>query len=173
MNSPMYDPVAVQPMRDELVYVGFKELKTPEDVDLILSSKNDETNFVFINSVCGCAAGSARPGISLALQGKIIPDNIVTVFAGQDKPAVDTVRQKYLSQFPPSSPSAALIKNGEVLFMLPRHHIEGRTPEQIASILEQVFEEHCKKEGPSISKEKYDKLIHAKMCGSKIPLNEN
>ena len=172
MNAPMYDPAAVQPMRDELVYVGFQELKTPEEVDGILSLRNDETNFVFINSVCGCAAGSARPGISLALQGEKIPDNIVTVFAGQDKMAVDTVRRKYLSNFPPSSPSAALIKNGEVLFMLPRHHIEGRSPEQIASILRGVFEEHCSKDGPSISKERYDKLVHAKMCGSKIPLNE-
>ena len=173
MNSPMYDPAAVQPMRDELIYVGFTELKTPEEVDSLLSAKNDETTFVFINSVCGCAAGSARPGISLALQGKIIPDNIATVFAGQDKPAVETVRQKYLSNFPPSSPSAALIKNGEVLFMLPRHYIEGRSPEQIAEMLQQVFEEHCTKQGPSISKEQYDKLVHAKMCGSKIPLNEN
>lgn len=173
MNSPMYDPRSVQPMRDELVYVGFTELTTPELVDEYLSKENDETTFVFINSVCGCAAGSARPGISLALQNKVIPDNIVTVFAGQDKAAVETVRSKYLSNFPPSSPSAALIKNGQVIFMLPRHHIEGRTPEQIADILVQVFEENCEKAGPSISKERYDELVHAKMCGSKIPLNNN
>lgn len=172
-NGPMYDPQAVQPMRDELVYVGFEELTTEEAVDERLSQHNDETNFVFINSVCGCAAGSARPGISMALQGSKIPNNIVTVFAGQDKAAVDAVRSKYLSQFPPSSPSAALIKNGEVIFMLPRHHIEGRTPEQISEILQTVFEENCDKAGPSITKEQYDKLIHAKMCGSKIPLNEN
>lgn len=173
MNSPMYDPAAVQPMRDELVYVGFSELLTPEEVDQVLGVNNDETTFVFINSVCGCAAGSARPGVSMALQGNIIPDNIVTVFAGQDKAAVNSVRTKYLSDFPPSSPSAALLKNGEILFMLPRHHIEGRTPEQINSILQHVFNEHCEKAGPSISKDKYDKLIHAKMCGSKIPLNED
>ena len=172
-NSPMYDPHAVQPMRDELVYVGFEELKTPEQVDDRLNNQNDETTFVFINSVCGCAAGSARPGISLALQNKKIPDNIVTVFAGQDKAAVETVRSKYLSKFPPSSPSAALIKNGEVIFMLPRHHIEGRTPEQIGSLLQEVFNEYCNNDGPSISKEKYDKLMHAKMCGSKIPLNDS
>lgn len=171
-SAPMYDPNAVQPMRDELIYVGFKELTTPESVDEILSKQNDETTFVFINSVCGCAAGSARPGVSLALQSKVIPDNIVTVFAGQDREAVDLVRSKYLSQFPPSSPSAALIKNGEVLFMLPRHHIEGRLPEDISGLLEQVFAENCSTEGPSITKEKYDKLVHAKMCGSKIPLNE-
>lgn len=171
-QAPMYDPTAVQPMRDELLYIGFNELTTPESVDEVLSKQNDETTFVFINSVCGCAAGSARPGVSLALQSEIIPDNIVTVFAGQDKAAVATVREKYLSNFPPSSPSAALIKNGEVLFMLPRHHIEGRYPEQIASLLQQVFTENCNKKGPSISKEKYEKLVHAKMCGSKIPLNE-
>jgi len=171
-HAPMYDPSAVQPMRDELVYVGFKELTTSEKVDEVLSKQSDETTFVFINSVCGCAAGSARPGVSLALQGSVIPDNIVTVFAGQDKAAVDTVRTKYLSSSPPSSPSAALIKNGEVLFMLPRHHIEGRSPVQIGGLLQQVFAENCSKEGPSISKEKYDKLIHAKMCGSKIPLND-
>ena len=169
----MYDPQSVQPMRDELVYVGFKELTTVEEADQVLSQQNDDTTLVFINSVCGCAAGSARPGVSIALQGKVIPDNIVTVFAGQDKAAVDVVRTKYLKNIPPSSPSAALIKNGEVLFMLPRHHIEGRTPEEIAGLLQQVFNENCSKEGPSIPKEKYDKLIHAKMCGSKIPLNDN
>ena len=171
-NAPMYDPQAVQPMRDELVYVGFEELTTAEQVDKELSSNDDSTKFVFINSVCGCAAGSARPGISLALQGDVIPDRILTAFAGQDKEAVQQVREKYLSKFPPSSPSAALIKNGEVLFMLPRHHIEGRSPEDIAGLLTNVFKEFCSSEGPSISKERYDKLIHAKMCGSKIPLNE-
>lgn len=173
MNAPMYDPGAVQPMRDELIYVGFSELTTPEEVDAVLAQLNDETNFVFINSVCGCAAGSARPGISLALQGEVIPDNIVTVFAGQDKAAVERVRTKYLTDFPPSSPSAALIKNGEVIFMLPRHYIEGRTPEEIAGMLSEVFKKHCSAKGPSISKEKYDELVHAKMCGSKIPLNNN
>ena len=172
-QAPMYDPQSVQPMRDELVYVGFKELTTVEEADQVLSQQNDDTTLVFINSVCGCAAGSARPGVSIALQGKVIPDNIVTVFAGQDKAAVDVVRTKYLKNIPPSSPSAALIKNGEVLFMLPRHHIEGRTPEEIAGLLQQVFNENCSKEGPSIPKEEYDKLIHAKMCGSKIPLNDN
>ena len=144
-QAPMYDPQAVQPMRDELVYVGFKEFTTSEEVDQALSKYNDETTFVFINSVCGCAAGSARPGVSLALQGKIIPDNIVTVFAGQDKAAVQLVKTKFLKNFPPSSPSAALIKNGEVLFMLPRHDIEGRTPEDIASVLQKVFNTHCNK----------------------------
>ena len=169
----MYDPQAVQPMRDELVYVGFEELTTADQVDKELSANDDLAKFIFINSVCGCAAGSARPGISLALQGNVIPDKILTVFAGQDKEAVQQVREKYLTKFPPSSPSAALIKNGEVLFMLPRHHIEGRSPEEIAGLLTNVFKEFCSNTGPSISKERYDKLVHAKMCGSKIPLNED
>jgi putative YphP/YqiW family bacilliredoxin len=123
-----------------------------------------------INSVCGCAAGSARPGVSLALQGEIIPDRLLTVFAGQDRDAIDLLREKYLSNFPPSSPSLALIRNSEIIFMIPRHHIEGRSPEEIAEDLKLVFEKFCSKKGPSISSEKYSQLIHAKMCGSKIPL---
>ena len=171
-RPPLYDPEAVQPMRDELLYVGFEELTTPEKVDELLSQKNDETVLALINSVCGCAAGSARPGATLALQNKVIPDRFVTVFAGQDRDAVDHLRQNYLGDFPPSSPSMALIKNGEVLFMLPRHHIEGRDAAQVAAILIDTFEKHCSKEGPSISPEDYKKLEHARACGSKIPLNE-
>jgi putative YphP/YqiW family bacilliredoxin len=172
-RQPIYDPEAVQPMRDELIYVGFKELTTPEKVEEKLSQKNDETFFVMINSVCGCAAGSARPGVTLALQHNIIPDNLVTVFAGQDRDAVDYLRQNYLSSFPPSSPSLALLKNGEVLFMMPRHHIEGKSGEEIAEDLKMVFDKFCNKQGPSISSEMYEKLIHAKACGSKIPLNNS
>ncbi|MEW6508076.1 MAG: BrxA/BrxB family bacilliredoxin [Bacteroidota bacterium] len=172
-RQPIYDQEAVQPMRDELIYVGFVEMLTPQSVEEILSQRNDETVFVMINSVCGCAAGSARPGVTLALQHNLVPDKLVTVFAGQDRDAVDHLRQKFLSNFPPSSPSFALFKNGEVLFMMPRHHIEGRSPEEIAEDLKIVFEKFCSKQGPSIPKEKYDELIHAKMCGSKIPMNKN
>ena len=172
-RPPIYDPEAVQPMRDELIYCGFEELTTPEKVDEILSQKNDETVLVMINSVCGCAAGSARPGVTQAVQHNIIPDRIATVFAGQDRDAVDLLRQKYLADFPPSSPSMALFKNGEVLFMMPRHHIEGRYPDEIAADLTKAFDEYTTKQGPSIPKEKYDKLVHARACGSKIPLNEN
>lgn len=172
-KPPIYDPEAVQPMRDELVYVGFEEMLTPQTVEETLSQKNDQTVLVMINSVCGCAAGSARPGVTLSLQHNVIPDKYVTVFAGQDRDAVDHFRGKFLPNFPPSSPSIALLKNGEVLFMMPRHHIEGRGPEEIAEDLKTVFEKFCTKQGPSISKEKYDELIHAKMCGSKIPMNKN
>jgi putative YphP/YqiW family bacilliredoxin len=171
-RPPIYDPAAVQPMRDELVYCGFEELTTPEKVDEVVGAKNDETVLVMINSVCGCAAGSARPGVTQAVQNDIIPDRITTIFAGQDRDAVDHFRQNYLSSFPPSSPSISLFKNGEVLFMMPRHHIEGRYPDQIAGDLVNAFNQHSKKQGPSISKEKYDKLVHARACGSKIPLNE-
>jgi putative YphP/YqiW family bacilliredoxin len=171
-RPPIYDPAAVQPMRDELVYCGFEELTTPEKVDEVVGAKNDETVLVMINSVCGCAAGSARPGVTQAVQNDLIPDRIATIFAGQDRDAVDYFRQKYMADVVPSSPSMALLKNGEVLFSMPRLSIEGRYPDQIAEDLVNVFNKHTTKQGPSISKEKYDKLVHARACGSKIPLNE-
>jgi len=174
LRPPLYDPQAVQPMRDELTYVGFEELQTPDQADEVLGAKNGETIFVVMNSVCGCAAGSARPAATLALQNSVIPDKCVTVFAGMERDAMDVVRNKYFANIPPSSPSMGLIKDGEVLFFLPRHHIEGRTHEEIAGLLTHVFEEHCSGKGPSIPKEAYDALVHARACGSKIPrYNEN
>ncbi len=172
-RAPIYDPEAVQPMRDELIFVGFQELLTPQLVEDLLSQKNDETILVMINSVCGCAAGSARPGVSLALQNNIIPDKLVTVFAGQDHEAVEYLRTSFLSNIPPSSPFIALFKNGEAIYLMPRHKIEGKYAEEIADELKIVFNKYCKKNGPSISAEKYAELVHAKMCGSKIPLNKN
>ncbi|MCF8259660.1 MAG: BrxA/BrxB family bacilliredoxin [Melioribacteraceae bacterium] len=171
-RPPMYDPVAVQPMRDELLYVGFEELTTPEMVDEVVGAKDDKTVLVVINSVCGCAAGSARPSATSALQSSVIPDKFVTVFAGQDRDAVDHMRQNYVANIPPSSPSMFLMKNGEVLFALPRHHIEGRTADELSNLLTHVFAEHCSNTGPSITPEQYEKLVHARACGSKIPLNE-
>lgn len=168
-QQPIYDPEAVRPMRDELTAVGFEELLTPGDVDETLESNSEDTFLVMINSVCGCAAGSARPGVTLALQHRIIPDQLVTVFAGQDKAAVAHLRQKYLNEFPPSSPSVALLKNKEILFMLHRHEIEGRPPQEIASKLIPVFEQKCSRKGPAISPDDYSKLVHAVACGSKIP----
>ena len=167
--QPTYDPAAVQPMRDELIAVGFEELTTPEEVDNALGQKDDKTVLVVINSVCGCAAGSARPGVCEALQGDIIPDRLTTVFAGQDKAAVQHVRDAYLGEFPPSSPAMALLKNGEVLFMLHRHQIEVYSYDQIAGGLQSVFSQHCTGEGPSITPEQYAEVKHAKACGSKIP----
>ncbi len=171
-KPPLYDVDAVQPMRDELVAVGFEELLTPEQVDNAITENENETVLVMINSVCGCAAGSARPGVSLALQHNIIPDKLYTVFAGQERDAVEKVRS-YIKNFPPSSPGAALFKNGEVLFMLQRFDIEGYGPEHIANELKSVFDEHCTKEGPSISPDNFAKVMHAKACGSKIPLFKN
>lgn len=169
-NAPTYDPIAVQPMRDELTYVGFTEALTPEKVEEMISQQNDATVLVVINSVCGCAAGSARPGIALALQNKVIPDKLVAVFAGQDKEAVNYLRNNYLSNFPPSSPFMALFKFGELVRAIPRNHIEGRSPEEIAADLKEIFYQNCQAKGPSIPKEQYDKLVYAQMCGSKIPL---
>src|SRR3989339_849221 len=123
-RPPMYDQNAVQPMRDALVAVGFKELLTPKDADDAINVNNDKTVLVMINSVCGCAAGSARPGISLALQNDLIPDELYTGFAGQERDAVERLRQ-HIKGFPPSSPSIALFKNGELVHFVPRLNIEG------------------------------------------------
>lgn len=168
-RPPMYDPDAVQPMRDELVAVGFNELLTPEDVDKALNVKDDKTKLVMINSVCGCAAGSARPGVSLALQNNVIPDEIYTVFAGQERDATEKVRSM-IKNFPPSSPSAALFKNGEVIYFMQRYDIEGYNAAHIAGQLKMIFDKECKAQGPSITPEQFAQVEHAKSCGSKIPL---
>lgn len=168
-RPPIYDQDAVQPMRDELVAVGFTELLTPKEVDEAIKVNDDKTILVMINSVCGCAAGSARPGVSLALQHSVIPDKLYTVFAGQERDATDRVRQ-HIGNYPPSSPSIALFKNGELIYFMQRYDIEGRSAEQIAEDLKQTFDELCSNEGPSISPDNFAKVMHAKMCGSKIPL---
>ena len=169
-RGPIYDPVAVQPMRDELLYVGFNEMSAPSDVNSYLDRNDDKTVLVFINSVCGCAAGSARPGVTLALQNKIIPDYLTTVFAGQDRDAVDEFREKYLRGITPSSPFIALFQNGELKFVMQRYDIEGKTHEMVADELVEVFNTFCSKQGPSITPEAYSNLLHYKACGSKIPL---
>jgi len=172
-RGPIYDPNAVQPMRDELVAAGFTEMITASDVDTFMPAGKDETVLVMINSVCGCAAGSARPGVTLALQNKIIPDRILTVFAGQDRDAVDHLRQNYLQGIPPSSPYVAIFKNSEVVFLMQRFNIEGKTAGMVAAELTEAFNVHCTKEGPSVSTEMYEQILHAKACGSKIPLAKN
>jgi putative YphP/YqiW family bacilliredoxin len=168
-RSPMYDQDAVQPMRDELVAVGFEELLSAEDVDSAIKNNDDKTVLVMINSVCGCATGSARPGVSLALQNDIIPDKMYTGFAGQEKDAVERIRQ-YIKGFPPSSPSIALFKNGVLIHFVPRINIEGYSAEQIAMNLKNVFNENCAAKGPSITQEQFSQVMYAKQCGSKIPL---
>lgn len=168
-RPPLYDQDAVQPMRDALIAVGFKELMTPKDVDDAIDVKDDQVVLVMINSVCGCAAGSARPGVSLALQHNVIPDRLVTGFAGQEREAVDRVRQ-LIKGYPPSSPSIAIFKNGQLMYFMQRYNIEGRSAEEIASDLREAFDELCTKQGPSIPKDVFDKVTYAVQCGSKIPL---
>ena len=137
-----YDPMLVQPMREELTSLGVKELRTAEDVDTAM--KQPGTTMVVLNSVCGCAAGGARPGVALALKHHTLPDNITTVFAGQDLEAVERARS-YFTGVPPSSPAIALMRDGELVGFMPRHHIEGRTPEMIAASLTSAFDEICVK----------------------------
>ena len=136
-----YDPVMVQPMRDELARVGVAELLAPQDVDRFMA-KTDGTAFLVVNSVCGCAAGSARPAVALALQGDPRPQRVATVFAGQDLEATERARS-YFAGYPPSSPSFALFRVGELVHLFPRHRIEGRDPQSIAADLRKLFDRHC------------------------------
>ena len=131
----------IAPMRAELSNSGYTETKTPEEVVSAITAEG--TTLVVVNSVCGCAAGSARPAAIAAAKSEIKPDRMITVFAGNDKAAVEEAR-KHMLPFPPSSPSMALFKNGELVHMIERHHIEGRTAQMIAGNLLGAFEEHCK-----------------------------
>lgn len=166
--APTYDQDAVQPMRDELIAVGFEELLTPEQVDEVFTGK-EEAVLLVINSVCGCAAGNARPGAMLALQNSRIPDRLTTVFAGQEKLAVARARE-FLTGIPASSPCIALLKNGQLLEILERRHIESQDAHQVASILANWFDEHCTRSGPSIPAEEFERISPFKACGSSIPL---
>ncbi|MCF6269179.1 MAG: BrxA/BrxB family bacilliredoxin [Melioribacteraceae bacterium] len=170
-KPPIYDPIAIQPMRDELIYVGFEELLTPNDVESKVSVNDGESKLIFLNSVCGCSAGSARPGIALALQNSKIPNKLYTSFAGNDRDSVDTIRENYFTQYAPSSPAIAIIKNGETVYFMGRPQIIDKLPEVIANELISEFEKIDGKAGPSITEEKYGELVHAISCGSKIPLN--
>ena len=137
----MYPNVLVIPMREDLTRLGIKELRTADDVDEVFSNQKGTTLLV-INSVCGCAAGNARPAVKLAMDHHTLPDQLTTVFAGQDQEATAQARS-YIEGFPPSSPSIALFKNGQLVEMIQRHQIEGRTPEQIAAELTNAFDKHC------------------------------
>ncbi len=138
----MYPEELVAPMRTDLSSVGFEELKT---VDAVVDHLEDHsgTSLLVINSVCGCAAGAARPGVKLALEySEKKPENLVTVFAGVDREATEKARE-YTLPYPPSSPSIALFKDGQLVHMLERHHIEGRSAEMIAANLVGAYEEYC------------------------------
>ena len=136
----MYDPIMTAPMRDELVHAGYKSLASASDVDAVLKQKG--TALVVVNSVCGCAAANARPGAILALRHAKKPNAAVTVFAGVDREAVDRARS-YFKGYMPSSPSIALVKDGQCVFMLQRHEIEGRDPQAIAQRITTALDQHC------------------------------
>ena len=138
----MYPEELVAPMRTDLTSVGFTEFKTAEEVENHLKNQKGTTLLV-VNSVCGCAAGAARPGVKMAVnKSNKKPTTLATVFAGVDKEAVAKARE-YTAPYPPSSPSIALFKDGELVHFIERHHIEGRSAEMIGSHLTQVFEEYC------------------------------
>jgi putative YphP/YqiW family bacilliredoxin len=137
-----YPEMMVAPMREDLVRVGFQEMRTPDQVDAFLDGER-RTVLVVVNSICGCAAGSMRPAVGLALQSaEARPEVLTTVFAGQELEATQRARD-YFTGYPPSSPSVALLKNGELVYMLERHQIEGRSPHEIAEDLKAAFGEHC------------------------------
>jgi putative YphP/YqiW family bacilliredoxin len=129
-------------MREELTEVGVQELKSPEAVDQAMEAAKSGTTLLVINSVCGCAAGNARPGVKMAMENGKLPDRMFTVFAGQDKEATARARE-YFADFPPSSPSFAFFKDGEIKAMIPRHRVEGRTAMDVASDLKMVFDAFC------------------------------
>jgi len=137
-----YPELMIAPMRAEVTRLGVQELKTVAEVDAALGAA-EGTAFVFVNSMCGCAAGGARPALAKALEtASVKPAKLVTVFAGQDLEATARVRS-YFGAYQPSSPSAALLKDGEVVAFIHRHEIEGRSPEMIAAAMVTAFETHC------------------------------
>ena len=137
----MYDERLVAPMREDLTRLGVEEMRTAEEVDAKLRDASG-TTLVVVNSVCGCAARNARPAVARALQHEVKPDLATTVFAGQDRDAVQRARS-YFTGYPPSSPQIALLKDGKLVFMLERHQIEGRSAEEIAGDLTGAFDRYC------------------------------
>ncbi len=136
-----YPEELIAPMRQDLLQLGFKELRTADEVDEVLGTEQ-RTTVVAINSVCGCSAGGMRPGVAASLSNEIKPDVLVSVFAGQDLEATERARE-YFTGYPPSSPAIALMKDGKLVYMLERHEIEGRHPLEIADTLKAVYDEHC------------------------------
>ncbi len=139
----MYPEILIVPMREELTRAGARELRTAAEVDAALADANG-TALVVVNSVCGCAAGKMRPGVRMALQNSARPDRVYTVFAGQDREATERARQHF-GTYPPSSPSLALFRNGELVHFVPRGEIESRAAEDIAQRLASAFEQYCGK----------------------------
>ena len=136
-----YSEMLIKPMREDLSKLGITETRTAEAVDAAISGAKG-TIMVVVNSVCGCAAGRARPGVALALQNDVRPQDMITVFAGADIEATERARS-YFKGYAPSSPSIGLLRNGELLFLLERHQIEGREAPEIAGLLGEAFNKHC------------------------------
>jgi bacilliredoxin len=136
-----YPEIMIRPMREDLTRIGIEELKTPEAVDEAVKNTSG-TLMIVVNSICGCAAGKARPGIALALGHEVKPDKIATVFAGADIEATDRARS-YFTGYGPSSPSIGILKDGELVYMMERYQIEGRGPEEIAAELTRAFDKLC------------------------------
>ena len=135
-----YPEILIRPMREELTRLGVTELRTSDEVERLIEEPG--TSLIIVNSVCGCAARNARPAIAMALQHEVLPDRTTTVFAGQDLEATAQAR-RHFHGYPPSSPSVALVKDGEVVFMIERHQIEGRDADQIADDLMDAFDRYC------------------------------
>ncbi len=138
----------IQAMRDELTSAGVKELRTAEEVEKALKEAKG-ISLIFINSVCGCAAGKARPGFVMSLDNEVVPDHLFTVFAGQDKEATEAARKFFTNQ-PPSSPSIAFMKDGEFMGMIHRHQIEARSAEMIAAELKNIYNKYCSKKNVAV-----------------------
>lgn len=162
----IYDREAVRPMWEELERCGIRPLRTAAEVDTALQEPG--TTLVVVNSVCGCAAGSARPGVTRALQAGVIPDHLTTVFAGVDTEATERARAR-MPQIPPSSPSVAIFKDGVLVYALERRHIERLSDDGVSEELKRAFSQHCTGKGPSVPAEIYRNVVHARQCGSTIP----
>jgi len=158
-NMPTYSPEVVQPFRDELTNVGFTEMLTPADVDASLNKQDDKTILVVLNSVCGCAAGKARPGVIVSMLNDKVPDEYVALFAGMEKEAVEHFREKYLEGITPSSPNIALFKNGKLVHLLQRYQVEGKTAGDIAQDLTTAYNTICSKENSMEAKDKLKNYI--------------
>lgn len=157
--APLYDLADVQPMIDELTQVGVRSLTTPGEVEeAVLQTKG--TTLLVVNSVCRCTAGDCRDGVTAALQHKTIPDNIATVFAGMDTEAVKKARD-LMPDVPPSSPCIAIFKDGKLLAVMERKHIEQMTVDDVTEGLTRVFDNHCSRKGPSVDREVFESYSEA------------
>jgi putative YphP/YqiW family bacilliredoxin len=158
-NTPTYPQEAVQPFRDELTDVGFTDLLTPADVDAALNKQDDKSILVVLNSVCGCAAGKARPGVIVSMLNDTVPDEYVALFAGMEKEAVNHFREKYMTGITPSSPNIALFKNGKLVHLLQRYQVEGKSAPDIAQDLSAAYTVNCSKKNSAEETTKLKKYI--------------